>query len=189
MHPLSNIFVQPIYYRPQTKLQKGNVFLHMSVSHSVQRGVSASVHAGIHPSHADTPLGRHPPAQCMLGYTVPSAYWDRHGYCCGRYASYWNAFLLVKNSRLIKSQVWIDPSSIIEKNCFVYEVYSWFSAGLQDFCFQIIFSTAICPWILSTGYQTIITTKVSTVFLTGGSPLGTIIFIGKFSYQGEHMCL
>ena len=32
------------------------------------------VHAGIH-----TPL--------------PSACWDTRGYCCGRYASYWNAFL------------------------------------------------------------------------------------------------
>ena len=86
-------------------------------------GVSASVHAGIHthplgrhhpgqtPSWAD-PLAQcmlgytHPPtpAQCLLGYThphpvhagihpLPSACWDRHGYCCGRYASYWNAFL------------------------------------------------------------------------------------------------
>ena len=29
----------------------------------------------------------------MLGYTVPSACWDRHGYCCRWYASYWNASL------------------------------------------------------------------------------------------------
>ena len=49
----------------------------------------------------DTPPGRHPPGQCMLGYTpqcmlgytLPSACWDRHDYCCGWYASYWNAFL------------------------------------------------------------------------------------------------
>ena len=61
------------------------------------------VHAGIHT----------PPAQCMLGYTAswPNACWDTHppscpvhagiyaptpnldGYCSGRYASYWNAFL------------------------------------------------------------------------------------------------
>ena len=122
------------------------------VCYSGQRGMSASMHAGIHTPLADTlpwadtlpgltpktdtPQGRHPwadmppgqtppghthplgthtpwahtppgqtphqqtplqadtPAQCMLGYTVPSACWDRHGYCCGRYASYWNAFLL-----------------------------------------------------------------------------------------------
>ena len=39
---------------------------------------------------ADTALGRHP-----QGYTpLPSACWDTHGYCCGRHASYWNAFLL-----------------------------------------------------------------------------------------------
>ena len=43
------------------------------------------VHARIH-----TPL-----AQCILGYTVPSTCWDRHGYCCGWYASYWNAFFFI----------------------------------------------------------------------------------------------
>ena len=79
---------------------------------------------GRHPPWADTPaqcmLGYTPPlpsacwdtpplAQCMLGYTPrpvhsgihppPSACWDTHGYCCGRYASYWNAFLLVLKIR------------------------------------------------------------------------------------------
>ena len=55
------------FYRPQTKLRKGNVFT--SVSHSVHRGVSASVHAGIHTAplmqvHSpgkNTPLGRYTP--------------------------------------------------------------------------------------------------------------------------------
>ena len=58
------------------------------------------------PLGTHTPLGMHPlpsacwdthpPAQCMLGYTLPcpvhagihtplpSACWDRHGYCCGQ---------------------------------------------------------------------------------------------------------
>ena len=51
------------------------MFLHLSVSHSVHGG-------GCLP-------------QCMLGYTVSSASacLYRHGCCCGRYASYWNAFL------------------------------------------------------------------------------------------------
>ena len=70
------------FYRPQTKFVKV-MFLHLSVSHSVHRGLSASVHAGIHPP------GRHPPpAQCMRATS-------------GRYASYWNAYLLMtaaKNS-------------------------------------------------------------------------------------------
>ena len=49
------------------------MFLHLSVSHSVHRGVSAPVHAGIHPPPEQTslpgqtppsPLGRHlPPGQ------------------------------------------------------------------------------------------------------------------------------
>ena len=52
-------------------------FLHLSVSYSVHRG-------GL--------------PQCMLGYPP----WQRHpnhpradGHCSGRYASYWNAFLLL----------------------------------------------------------------------------------------------
>ena len=45
-------------------MRQGSVFT--PVCHSVHGGVSAPVHAGIHP------LGRHPPAQCMLGYTPPA---------------------------------------------------------------------------------------------------------------------
>ena len=52
--------------------------------------MSAPVHAGIHPP-ADTPLGRHPLDRHPPGQTPPP---PADGYCCGRYASYWNAFLL-----------------------------------------------------------------------------------------------
>ena len=54
--------------------------------------------------HADTPL----PSACWDTHPLPSAFWDtppasacwdRHGYCCGQYASYWNAFLLFLTSR------------------------------------------------------------------------------------------
>ena len=53
-----------------------------------QEGGSASVHAGIPytPVGADTPGIRHPRDQ------TPHPPAD--GYCCGQYASYWNAFLL-----------------------------------------------------------------------------------------------
>ena len=53
------------FYRPQTKLRKGNVFTSVCQKFCTQRGVFAG----------------HPP---------PTA----DGYCSGRYASYWNAFLL-----------------------------------------------------------------------------------------------
>ena len=43
------------FYHPQMKLLKGYVFT--PVCHSVHRGVSAPVHAGIHPP------GRHPPGR------------------------------------------------------------------------------------------------------------------------------
>ena len=54
------------------------MFLHLSVSHSVHRGVSVSVHAGIYhpppgqtPPWADTPL----PSACW-DTPPPSACWD-----------------------------------------------------------------------------------------------------------------
>ena len=68
-------------YCPQTKLAKV-MFLHLSVSHSVHGGGSASVHSRIPPWEqtppqdqapprgADPPGTRHPPPQCMLGDTV-----------------------------------------------------------------------------------------------------------------------
>ena len=77
-------------YLPSATKLKGNVFT--PVCHSVHGGggclprqtpegvsawgLSASVHAGIHPMGRDHP-GRHPPGS----------------HCHGRYASYWNAFL------------------------------------------------------------------------------------------------
>ena len=98
------------------------IFSQASVSHSVHRGmVSASMHAGIHPPKVTPPtppstypLGRYPPgrytppppAGTPLGrYTQPGMYTpgqvhplDRYtphdSHCIGRYASYWNAFLL-----------------------------------------------------------------------------------------------
>ena len=85
-------------YRPQIKLQKGNVFTSVCQSFCLQGGcLPQFIH---HHPWADTP-----PAQCMLGYTpypvhagihpLPSACWDTHGYCCGRYTFYWNAFLFL----------------------------------------------------------------------------------------------
>ena len=75
------------------------MFLHLSVSHSAQRGISAWADTplgrtppplGRYPTRqtspqADTPLGRHP-----LGRHSPDGNWS------GRYASYWNAFLFEK---------------------------------------------------------------------------------------------
>ena len=96
-------------YRLQTKLRKGNVFTPICQSFCSQEGVSASVHAGIHTPPGQTSPGQTPPRQippwedtpwqtpptlsACWDTPLPSTCWDRHGYCCGRYASYWNAFL------------------------------------------------------------------------------------------------
>ena len=67
------------YYRPQRSCGKV-IFLQASVSHSVHRGEGRGVSDRYHPlqtppwadtPQADTLLGRHRPAQCMLGYTPP----------------------------------------------------------------------------------------------------------------------
>ena len=81
------------------------------VSASGPEGVSASATPwadtplGRHPSSADTPSGQtpscpvdtriHPPTQCMLGYTPFCTVHAGIRSTSGRYASYWNAFLLV----------------------------------------------------------------------------------------------
>ena len=82
-------------YHPQRSCGKV-IFSQVCVKNSDHGGVSTSAHAGIHTHPCPEHAGIHTtPAQCMLGYIpLPSACWDRHGYCCGRYASYWNAFLL-----------------------------------------------------------------------------------------------
>ena len=83
------------------KLGQGNIFT--SVCQELcPRGVSASVHAGIH-----TSPDRHPPG-LNTPTPLPSACWDRHGYCRRRYASYWNAFLFPKCSDQIlwRSKLW-----------------------------------------------------------------------------------
>ena len=66
------------------------MFLHQSVSHSVHRGVS-----GNHPGKY--PLGQIPPGQ-----TPPP---PAGGQCSGRYAPYWNVFLLTKKFNI--SERWV----------------------------------------------------------------------------------
>ena len=93
------------FYHPQRSCGKA-MFLHMSVT--LSRGVSASVHAGIHPP------GRHPPGQTPPEQTPPrqtprpgrhNPHLGRHpladGYYSERYASYWNVFLLFIQFHLI----------------------------------------------------------------------------------------
>ena len=75
------------------------MFLHLSVSHSVHRGGSASVHAGIaEPLRSGYPPGADPPGAdpCHLC----GACWEIRPNS-GRYASYWNAYLLLLKFCLI----------------------------------------------------------------------------------------
>ena len=50
------------------------MFLHLSVSYSVHRGVSASVHAGMHsPSGQTSPPGQTPPCPVHTGIDMATA--------------------------------------------------------------------------------------------------------------------
>ena len=82
------------FYRPQQSCE-GSVST--PVCDSVHMGGgSASVHAGILPPRRRHPsCSRHtPPQQTPHGAGTPSgADTPVDDYCCGRYTSYWNAFL------------------------------------------------------------------------------------------------
>ena len=65
------------FYRPQTKLRKGNVFTPVCQSFCSRGRVYPSMHLGRYPPRETSParcmLGyTHTPAQCMLGYTHPT---------------------------------------------------------------------------------------------------------------------
>ena len=96
------------YYRPQTKLQQGNIFTNVCP----QGVVSVSVHAGIHPPRTrdrythpqeqrapspreqrQTPPRADPPGADTPPIILRRACWDIRS-TSGRYASYWNAILL-----------------------------------------------------------------------------------------------
>ena len=95
--------VNVLYYRPQTKLQKGNVFT--PVCHPVHRDEvypSTQTPPRQTPSPGQTPPGHTPsPGQtppqadtASLGQTPPLGKLPPgDGHCSGRYASYWNPFL------------------------------------------------------------------------------------------------
>ena len=82
-----------------TKLRQGNVIT--PACHSVHRG-------GIYLSAWDAPPGKHPPGRhpqdpgrhTPRADTPPPA----DGYCSGRYASYWNAFLFSEENSHRKLQ-------------------------------------------------------------------------------------
>ena len=106
------------FYRPQTKLRKGNVFTPVCQSFCSHGGgglpqcMLEYTPLGRHPP-ADTPrqthpLGRHAPlpSACWDTRPLPSACCDSHDYCCRWYASYWNAFLFYD---LFYSTKWTPP--------------------------------------------------------------------------------
>ena len=133
--PLKSDDEDKTHYSFATWLRQGNVFT--PVSHSVHRGGVWQTHLrqtyplrqthpprqkhppgrhtllGRHPLWVDNPLGNPPPRQTPR---------PLDGHCSGRYASYWNAFLLRNENLLDRNDVWylskcclIQYFSILEK--------------------------------------------------------------------------
>ena len=122
MYNLIQLIDIEAYLPSATKLRQGYIFTGVCQSFcSWGRGVSASVHDGIHPQQVHPPAGTPPwqvPGQVHLlagtppGQVHPSGKhtpgqvhllagtpWQDHppsdGHCSGRCASYWSAFLFV----------------------------------------------------------------------------------------------
>ena len=76
-----------LYLPSATKLRKGNIFTSVCQEFCPRGGGAGGLPRGVclvcitACTEADTPRQNPPPAD---------------GYCCGRYASYWNAFLLIQ---------------------------------------------------------------------------------------------
>ena len=90
------------FYRPQTKLRKGNVFTPVCQSFCSQGGCLC-------PSACwDTPPGQTPP--------------PADSYCCGRSASYWNAFLLFEKNQNVWTyfviSAWLKKSVKVDNAAF-----------------------------------------------------------------------
>ena len=92
--PIPRFGAKAYYYCPQCSWVKV-IFSQVSVSHSVHRG---RVYPSMPPGQ--TPPGQTPPRQTPPGQTpcpVHAGYTPSpSSHCCGRYASYWNAFLFGK---------------------------------------------------------------------------------------------
>ena len=109
---------------------------------------------GRHP-RADTPLGRHSPlpsacwdthpiAQCMLGYIPSAATPSPGGHCSGRYASYWNAFLLSQSLLLFSNYQDKQHSSIpIETPVFSDVLVCSVRMVLRQVCVQSVVGSQV----------------------------------------------
>ena len=82
------------FYRPQAKLREGNVFT--GVCDSVHGGGAGACFRGGVPG----PRGGYGPGGGGPGGDPPD------GYCYGRYASYWNAFLLILDFFCTSIEIW-----------------------------------------------------------------------------------
>ena len=102
------------HYRPQTKLRQGNIFVSVcqEFCHREARAWWGGGHAW----------------QGVCG--------RRDGHCCGRYASYWNAFLFSWEYQLQSDQLGLQP--IVGATCLVY--FYWNNIARDIIALTLTFS-------------------------------------------------
>ena len=93
----------PLLLPSATKLRQGNIFTGVCQSFCSKGGVSQHALGKTLPSQTPPPLGRHPLGRHPLGRQYPGQTSPpADGYCSGRYAFYWNAFLLLIAIRIME---------------------------------------------------------------------------------------
>ena len=99
--PLECILIVSLFnYRPRRRSCGKVVFSQVCVKNYVHRGFCLSACWDTPPP----PTGRHPPGQTPPpGQTTSPPPTQADGYCCGRYASYWNAFLMLRMYKIESS--------------------------------------------------------------------------------------
>ena len=138
------------------------MFLHLSVILFTGRGLPQCM-LGYHPLGAGTPRTRHPPgsrhppradtpptrhpagSRYPLGTGTPleqTPPWSRDGYCCGRYASYWNAFLFI--FYFYSSIFLADEDDLTDKIDFIICLGGDGTLLYASSLFQVKFLTAFC---------------------------------------------
>ena len=105
------------FYSPQSSSGKV-MFLHLSVSHSVHRGVCLSQHA-LRQTTPWADISQHALGQTSPGQTYNSMYSGRSplpdGHYSGWYASYWNAFLLKIKAWILQIKVYVKIFTFLPK--------------------------------------------------------------------------
>ena len=109
------MFLSATYYCPQTKLGQGYIFRSMCQEFCLQEGCLVPGCVCVPGPGGVSPPGGVPGPRGVSAPGGGLVETPQGGYCCGRYASYWNAFLFA-NTFLIFSKAVLYPLCLCNGN-------------------------------------------------------------------------